>query len=178
MRILLFIIMTMMASVAVAEPRGAPATVAVCFTPGENCEAQIAAAIDDARRDVHMQAYGLTSTAILQALRRAIERGVKVEAILDASNEGKRYGAARYLMLAGAGVWIDDTVAIAHNKVIVIDGEMVIGGSFNFTKAAQTRNAENVTFIESRAVADLYLANWRARLAASRPYDTGVRRPQ
>lgn len=178
MRILIIILMTMMVTVALAQPRGEPATVGVCFTPGENCEAEIAAAIDGARRDVHMQAYGLTSTAILQALRRAIERGVKVEAILDATNEGKRYGAARYLMLAGAGVWIDDTVAIAHNKVMVIDGALVIGGSFNFTKAAQTRNAENVTFIESRAIADLYLANWRARLAASRPYATGVRRPQ
>ena len=65
MRILLFIIMTMMVTAAVAQPRGAPATVAVCFTPGENCETQIAAAIDGARRDVHMQAYGLDRKSVV-----------------------------------------------------------------------------------------------------------------
>jgi PLD-like domain len=39
------------------------------------------------------------------------------------------------------------TDAIAHNKVIVIDGETVLTGSFNFTKAAQEKNAENLLII-------------------------------
>jgi Putative peptidoglycan binding domain/PLD-like domain len=32
-------------------------------------------------------------------------------------------------------------------KIIIIDGETVIAGSFNFTKAAQEKNAENLLII-------------------------------
>jgi phospholipase D len=61
-------------------------------------------------------------------------------------------------------------VAIAHNKLIIIDGKTVIGGSYNFTISAEGRNAENVTFIDSQDVAKLYLSNWEARKAVSRIY--------
>jgi phosphatidylserine/phosphatidylglycerophosphate/cardiolipin synthase-like enzyme len=69
-------------------------------------------------------------------------------------------------------VWIDDALAIAHNKVVIIDGERVVTGSFNFTAAADTRNAENVVVIDSRAVAGLFLANWETRRAVSRVFET------
>jgi phosphatidylserine/phosphatidylglycerophosphate/cardiolipin synthase-like enzyme len=48
---------------------------------------------------------------------------------------------------------IDDAPAITHNKVIILDDATVITGSFDFTKSADTRNAENVVTIESRALA-------------------------
>ena len=48
---------------------------------------------------------------------------------------------------------IDANHAIAHNKVIVIDGEIVLTGSFNFTKAAQEKNAENLLIIRDPALA-------------------------
>jgi phosphatidylserine/phosphatidylglycerophosphate/cardiolipin synthase-like enzyme len=58
----------------------------------------------------------------------------------------------------------------AHNKVIVIDGWETIGGSFNYTKSAATRNRENVTFISSPDIASAFLANWEARRAVSEPF--------
>ena len=93
-----------------------------------------------------------------------------VELVLDRTNAEKRYTSARLMVLAGAKVWIDDGVTIAHNKIIIIDGWEVIGGSFNYTKAAQTHNAENVTFMSSPEVAEWFAANWEARRAVSRPY--------
>lgn len=153
-----------------ARADDAPALVSVCFVPGQDCEAKIVGEIDAAKHEIHLQAYSFTSTPILHALRTAIGRGMKVEAILDRTNTGKRYASAEYLRLAGADVWIDDQVAIAHNKVIVIDDGFVIGGSFNYTKAANTRNAENVTFIDSNDIAAAYLANWKSRRDASAPH--------
>jgi phosphatidylserine/phosphatidylglycerophosphate/cardiolipin synthase-like enzyme len=44
-------------------------------------------------------------------------------------------------------VKIDAQHTIAHNKVIIIDGETVITGSFNFTKAAEESIAENLFVI-------------------------------
>jgi phospholipase D len=79
-----------------------------------------------------------------------------VEVIVDKtsarqSKSGSRYSAPAYLVNAGIPVWVDTKVAIAHNKVMVIDGTRVIAGSFNFTAAAQNHNAENLLVLDDPA---------------------------
>lgn len=123
-----------------------------------------------------MQAYYLTQTLILRAIAAARRRGLKVEAILDKSQDRRnglrsRYTGATYLANAGVPVWIDDAPAIAHSKVSVLDEEVVITGSFNFTRSAGTRNAENVVFIDSRGVAAQFTRNWEERRSASRRFE-------
>jgi phospholipase D len=56
-----------------------------------------------------------------------------------------RSGSAAALASAGVPVWIDSPSGIAHNKFMIVDDDLVIGGSFNYTAAARARNAENVT---------------------------------
>ena len=60
--------------------------------------------------------------------------------------------------------------AIAHHTLLIIDGEIVIGGSFNDTKAAQDKNAENVEITRDKAVAAKYTANWQTHARHSEPY--------
>jgi phosphatidylserine/phosphatidylglycerophosphate/cardiolipin synthase-like enzyme len=60
--------------------------------------------------------------------------------------------------------------AIVHNKVMVIDGETVITGSFNFTKAAEESNAENLLIIRDRKLASLYMKNWQEHVKHSEVY--------
>jgi phosphatidylserine/phosphatidylglycerophosphate/cardiolipin synthase-like enzyme len=55
-------------------------------------------------------------------------------------------------------------------KVIVIDRELVITGSFNFTKAAQEKNAENLLIIRDPTLAAQYTQNWEAHRQHSQPY--------
>jgi phosphatidylserine/phosphatidylglycerophosphate/cardiolipin synthase-like enzyme len=43
---------------------------------------------------------------------------------------------------------------------MIIDGETVIAGSFNFTKAAEESNAENLVVIHDKKLADRYARNW------------------
>jgi phosphatidylserine/phosphatidylglycerophosphate/cardiolipin synthase-like enzyme len=151
------------AALILAGPLGAAqavtAEVGVCFTPTEQCEGRIVAEIDRARSAIRVQAYGFTSLPIIHALQRAAKRGVEVLAILDKVNE-RKYSGATLLESAGIPVWIDFEPTIAHNKIIVIDGHLVIGGSYNFTAAAEKRNAENVTFTDSREIAKQFSANW------------------
>jgi phosphatidylserine/phosphatidylglycerophosphate/cardiolipin synthase-like enzyme len=76
---------------------------------------------------------------------------------------------------AGVPVWLDDVHQSAHNKVMVIDAgtssAMVITGSFNFTKAAQYKNAENVLLLgSSQGLSDAYARNWQAHLVHSQPF--------
>jgi len=74
----------------------------------------------------------------------AHKRGIKVEVILDKSQRTQKYSSATFLYNQGILVKIDAQHAIAHDKVMIIDGETVITGSFNFAKAAEESNAENL----------------------------------
>ena len=65
--------------------------------------------------------------------------------------------------------FVDAAHAIAHNKVMILDDEIVITGSFNFTKAAEERNAENLLIIRSKELAARFLANWRIHQTHSDP---------
>ena len=152
------------------------AEVSVCFVPAQECDTAVSEAIGRAEKFIRVQAYGFTSQPVLRALADARARGVDVQAILDKSDdrpdrEGAppRPGGARFTAEANIPTWIDSSVAIAHNKLIIIDGHLVIGGSYNYTASAERRNAENVTFIDAPVVADFYLVNWDARKAASHP---------
>jgi phosphatidylserine/phosphatidylglycerophosphate/cardiolipin synthase-like enzyme len=156
----LVVVALVLSSTAFAEPE-------VCFTPGGDCTGVIVRELALAKHTVRMQAYSFTSAPIAKALVQANERGVHVEAILDRSNVTGRYSGLTFLVHAGIPTSVDSKHAIAHNKIIVIDDEVVITGSFNFTTAAQKHNAENLLVLRDHALAARYVANWRLHLAHS-----------
>ncbi len=146
------------------------ATLTPHFSPHGGCTAAVVDALAHAHRTVFVQAYSFTSAPIAKALVEAHKRGVKVQVILDKSQRTERYSSADFVANAGIPTRIDAQHAIAHNKIMVIDGGTVITGSFNFTKAAEEHNAENLLVIRSRELADIYLRNWEAHAAHSEPY--------
>ena len=135
-------------------------SVRVYFTPGGSPTAAIVKTLDNAQESVHVQAYSFTSAPIAAALKRANDRGVAVRVILDKSQRSERYSSATFLTRAGIPVWIDSRHAIAHNKVMIVDSAIVITGSFNFTRSAEERNAENLLVINDGPTTNRYLANW------------------
>ena len=153
---------------AVATVPGA--TVTVCFAPEENCAAVAVGAIDRARRQILVSAYNLTTGAgIVEALVRARERGVDVRLIADKRTPCERNDGIGLLAQAGAPIWIDDDVPIAHAKTMVIDGTLTLMGSYNWTRNA-ARNSEDLNLVSSHALAAAYAAQWRNRAAASVPF--------
>jgi phosphatidylserine/phosphatidylglycerophosphate/cardiolipin synthase-like enzyme len=139
----------------------------VCFVPGDrDCEAVITGEIDQATREVLVQAYSFTSDAIVRSLVAAKRRGVDVRVILDAkatSEERKEQIAAQTLVNSGVVVLIDGNFAIAHSKVVIIDGRRVETGSYNYTASARRRNSENLVVLEGSEIAGQYRAIWIAR---------------
>jgi len=133
------------------------APVHVFFSPGGGATKAIARQIGDATREVLVEAYLFTSKPVQAALVRARRRGVEVEVVLD-GYEQKEHGhvTARFLKAGGVNVWLDNNHVCAHNKVIIIDRRTVITGSFNFTYAAEDKNAENLLIITSEELSALY----------------------
>jgi phosphatidylserine/phosphatidylglycerophosphate/cardiolipin synthase-like enzyme len=152
------------------------ADVAVCFTlDGVDCGSQIVQRIQAARTSIDVQAYSFTDPDIVKALAEATKRGVKVRVVLDKENVANKAtaGAAAgrsavgTLLTVGIPVWIDRIPPIAHSKVILIDRNLVIGGSYNYSRAARSKNSENVTFITSSQVAGQFSENIETRIRAS-----------
>jgi len=134
--------------------------VEVYFSPNGGAQAAIVQEISKARSSILVQAYSFTSAPIGKALIDAARRGVHVVALLDKSQRAERYSSATFLVNAGIPVLVDAAHFMAHNKVIVVDSNIVITGSFNFTKSAEESNAENLLIIRSSELAKIYTANW------------------
>lgn len=150
--------------------------VLVAFTPGDDAAGLIIASLRAARRQVLVQAYAFTHRDIAQALVDAWRRGVDVRVIADRlQSERLETSVVDWLARQGVPVWLDGEHAAAHNKVMVIDAggpaSVVITGSYNFTHAAQHRNAENLLVLRGNdALAQAYAANWRRHHAHALPY--------
>jgi phosphatidylserine/phosphatidylglycerophosphate/cardiolipin synthase-like enzyme len=122
-----------------------------------------------------VQTFSFTSKEIAQALIKAKQRGVDVRVISDAE-QMRRMEHSKVLTVAAEGVpvFVDSQHDSAHNKVMVIDAgsanPVVISGSFNFTHAAQFKNAENLLiFRGNRELTAAYLENWLRHREHSQP---------
>lgn len=143
----------------------------VCFSPDGGCTKDIVKEIEMATREVLVQAYSFTSTPVRNALINAQKRGVSIEVLLDkGEQQDQKFKAAAAFSKKHIAVYIDDKHSCAHNKVIIIDRETVITGSFNFTYAAENKNAENVLIIKSQRLAGLYADNWLSHRQHSQKY--------
>ncbi|MDO8786796.1 MAG: phospholipase D family protein [Sulfuritalea sp.] len=145
----------------------ATGTVEVLFTPWDDAEGAIVRALGEARQNIHVQAYLLSSRSIARALQDAHARGVAVEVLADREmvTKGDK-SLVPSLAAEGIPVWLETRYAIAHNKVLLIDAlgahGIVITGSYNFTWSAQARNAENLLILrDNPALVRRYLENWQ-----------------
>jgi phosphatidylserine/phosphatidylglycerophosphate/cardiolipin synthase-like enzyme len=142
--------------------------ISVCFTPGQNCTQQIVTVINQTQKTLFVQAYQFTSAPIARAVVLAKQRGVDVKLILDKSQYNRnKYSPAAFFEHEGIPVWIDYKPNIAHNKIMVSDNTKIITGSFNFSKNAQDRNAENLLIITDPDLASKYTSNFNQRLLFS-----------
>ena len=125
--------------------------------------------INSAQQEIRLMGYSFTSPEVAGALVRAKQRGLDVKVVLDhKANTGERNKASRaamnLLVSAGIPVRTVDTYKILHDKVIIADGRNTEVGSFNFSRAADRANSENVLVVwDDPVVAQRYLQHWQSR---------------
>ncbi len=141
----------------------ASAVIQVRFSPGGDCTQFVKEAIAKAQKTILVQAYTFTSRPIADALIQAHQRGVAVNILVDRSQLTSKYTQVRHVAARGIFVAVDVVRGIAHNKVMIIDDTYVLTGSFNWTKAAETSNAENLLLIKDTKTNAIYKAAWRQR---------------
>jgi len=107
-----------------------------------------------ARNSILVQSFSLFSAPLAEALVSAQERGVNVQILLDKSPPDELYIANGIFVNVGISIKIDSVHAIGQNKLMIIDGETLITGSFNFTKAAENKNAVDLLVIRDKVISD------------------------
>lgn len=166
-------------SIAAVGAAETPATgsTEVLFSPWDDAEGGLLAALREARQSIHVQAYLLTSRNIARALLQAHRRGVRVQVLADVTTTRQgQHSQIPTLAAGGIPVWLETRYSNAHNKVMLIDAEgahpVVLTGSYNFTWSAQARNAENLLIVrDNRALAEQYLKNWRRHQRDAEPFE-------
>jgi phosphatidylserine/phosphatidylglycerophosphate/cardiolipin synthase-like enzyme len=156
---------------------GQPATAQVMFSPGTGLaiDEEVAKRVRAARRRIRICSLLINSGTLIGALQSVLTTGrVKVDGIYDRTQMSEVYEQwkgvpqnhwkipALQNVIARAGLVGKDSTPYTptgrhdfmHNKILVVD-DTVITGSYNFSRSAQY-NAENILFIESAALAQVY----------------------
>lgn len=119
------------------------------------CLNELCDAIRSAETEVLVMAYRLSSKRFLAALQETAEGGVPVRVIHD----GRVFRPPRSTKVTYLA---DRTHTCQHNKVLLIDGKLLYTGSFNFTEAADSKNAENLIRCTDPAIVAQFAAYWSA----------------
>jgi phosphatidylserine/phosphatidylglycerophosphate/cardiolipin synthase-like enzyme len=137
----------------------------------DGCEGADVKLLGEAQKFVVMQAYGFTSKPIIDQLVAVSDRGVDTSLVLDRSDDKETEAATVTLLLNHrVHVYYDRKHAIAHNKIIVVDGNALVTGSFNFTRNAADHNAENCFIVrQCQPIAAPYLQNYMMHQSHSEP---------
>ncbi len=127
----------------------------VYFCPEDSCASELEALIDSADSQIHAAVYSFTLDSLGDALVRAHERGVEIKIVLE-KDQISQYSEFDKLVNAGIDARIDTNPSSMHNKFAIIDSEIVVTGSFNWSKNADTRNDENLLILKSKELSVQY----------------------
>ena len=127
----------------------------VYFSPVGGCEDQILRWIDRANASIHVLAYSFTLDSIGDALMEAHDRGVEVQVVFE---ERQLIPISEYDRLKSVGIPVrtDTNTRYMNDKVMIVDGVVVITGSYDWTETAETYNNENLIVISGAQVAIIY----------------------
>lgn len=132
------------------------------FSPRGGTEAAIVKALDAARSSVDVAMFVFTSANIMEALKRASVRGVKVRLMLFRGQKFPFFKEARASHMELRWKEGRKEKGQMHNKFAVLDSRLLINGSFNWTVTAETANTENTIFTTEPEYVNAYQAEFDA----------------
>jgi phosphatidylserine/phosphatidylglycerophosphate/cardiolipin synthase-like enzyme len=134
----------------------------VYFSPDDGVAEQILEILNDAEESIYFMAFSFTTDEFGEAIREQAENGLTVAGVMEEqqvnSNIGTEYD---FFKQAGLDVFLDGNEGQMHHKTMIVDGRIVITGSYNFSRSAETRNDENVIIFHNEKIADFFLGEFQ-----------------
>ncbi|WMC18856.1 MAG: phospholipase D family protein [Enterobacteriaceae bacterium PSpicST2] len=122
----------------------------VGFSPGDTAKNIILKSINNSKTSIDIAAYSFTNKIIAKLLIKAYNRGVKIRIVADKKSNTGKYTIVKYLKKHNIKIKLNNKYLIMHNKFMIIDNNSIETGSFNYTKNAIYKNAENVILIKNK----------------------------
>lgn len=141
------------------------------FSPKGGSEAAIIRCIEGAKNRIDVAMFAFTSRRLAEALVKARDRGINVRILLDGEFNKNKFSKGNYLQKRDMDVLIDKfhlkgedegekgygIHGKMHNKFAIVDDDIVVTGSYNWTASAESRNDENLLIIkEAKNLASVY----------------------
>jgi phosphatidylserine/phosphatidylglycerophosphate/cardiolipin synthase-like enzyme len=140
---------------AVRMPDGTE--VRVLFSPENDVVGAIIQEIQRAQQAIRFLAFSFTHDGIAQAMLGKMRQGVSVQGVLETRGSDTPTSELGRFQKARLEVWQDTNPYLMHHKVILIDRDTVMTGSFNFSRNAADSNQENLVILRgNRAIAEAY----------------------
>jgi phosphatidylserine/phosphatidylglycerophosphate/cardiolipin synthase-like enzyme len=123
----------------------------VLFAPDHAPEMEIMKQMLKARERVDFAMFTFArSSGVDDAMIALSHAGIPVRGVLDRQQANQKWAATRPIAGAGADLWWPKTgtgINKVHHKLAVIDKQVIIAGSFNYTEPATALNDENIIVI-------------------------------
>jgi phosphatidylserine/phosphatidylglycerophosphate/cardiolipin synthase-like enzyme len=123
--------------------------------------------IQSAKKSIHFMAFSFTKTDpdLGKAMAERGAAGVEVSGIFEQRGADTSTSECSFLRQKGFDVRLDGNPQTFHDKVIIVDGETVEFGSFNFSSNAANGNDENYVIVHDPWLAAQYEEEFQRRMA-------------
>ncbi len=133
-------------------------TIETLFSPDDDTEDRILFYLNQAKESIKFMVYSFTSDRIAEAMINKAREGVVVSGVFEEgqyyANLGTEYDT---LLATGLVVRLDGNRNNMHHKVMIIDDQILVVGSYNFSRNAEVYNDENTLIIGDAGISSLYL---------------------
>ncbi len=134
----------------------------IYFSPDDGVLAALVPVLDGAQDSIYFLAYSFTSNQLGDIVRQKAAAGLTVAGVMEdeqvRSNQGTEYDPFRQ---ANLDVRIDGIDGLMHHKVFVVDEQIVVLGSYNFSQSAEERNDENIIIIYDPVIAEQFVLEFQ-----------------
>ena len=123
----------------------------VFFSPSKKCENGLMGLIEGSKDTIDVAVYSINNTNLVDALKKAYKRGVKIRILTDRIQAAGKSSKVRDLYDVGLNVRVHSKHKIEHNKFAIFDDKKASTGSYNWTNPATDKNSENCVFFTDDA---------------------------
>ncbi|MBS3158655.1 hypothetical protein J4206_05195 [Candidatus Woesearchaeota archaeon] len=138
------------------------------FCPEDSCATHINTILNSANTSIYFMAFSFTNDLLANTIIMKHNDGLEVKGVYEKSqtnsNIWKEYD---YITKTPVNIIPDTNKYNMHHKVFIIDNSIVVTGSFNPTKSADTKNDENVLIIHSKDIAKEFSEEFSRIFAAA-----------
>lgn len=151
--------------------------VEVLFSPDDIVVSRLTQLISEAQQNVSFLVYSFASDDLRTSLRSKADDGVTVGGVVEfdpvnPNSPNPNESLVEELNLtrqAGLNVLLDRNPEALNHKIMIIDGKIVVIGSYDFTNRAEIENDENVLIIHNEMVAQKFMEEFERVNSRAQP---------